>query len=72
MTPEDYAIITRFYILFTLAGLIGWNFLVDYLSGGKVNIPKQTAIWCKKHLIFILTIGFILGHWFAQMNYYFR
>ncbi len=67
---SNYTFITQVYIVVSLLSLIIWHFIADYLSNGKINVVIQCARWCKKYLILILVIGAILGHWFAQMNYY--
>jgi hypothetical protein len=66
---QTYVLICRYYIVASFIILVSWNYFAYFYTNGKVSIPKQCGKWCKKYLILILIIGFILGHWFSQMRY---
>lgn len=72
VNTETAVFITRCYLITHFTLLILWNYFAHFYTGGRVNIPKQAGKWCKKYFILILAIGFVLGHWFSQMNYYWR
>ena len=66
MSPE---LICKLYIVGSITSLVLWHGFITWASKGKLGVNKQAAKWCKKYLILILLIGFVLGHWFSRITF---